>query len=147
MPIRSEDGGVRWKRAEDFDSTAFSIVSLSKESWTPSRQLPMSAVELRRHREGLVGQAHSLLVRSAGYRFVRCRLSSTALWLALIRRMACGCSPAPYQRLCIQGAPRRALRHCEQKRLTSRGTSCSLPQPCLPSRSSMEPKPLLHPVI
>ncbi|AVJ83429.1 hypothetical protein CSC02_4870 (plasmid) [Enterobacter hormaechei subsp. hoffmannii] len=41
----------------------------------------------------------------------------------------------------------RAPRHCEQKRLTSRGTLCLLPQPCLPSRSSMEPKPLLHPVI
>ena len=108
-------------------------------------------VELRRHREGLVGQAHCCTCSKRGISFpVRCRPSSTALCLALIRRMACGdARPHPINDY-IRGAPRRkygAPRHCEQKRLTSRGLYVRYRKPCLPSRSSMEPKPPLHPVI
>ncbi|POP40428.1 aminoglycoside 3-N-acetyltransferase [Superficieibacter electus] len=61
MPIRSEDGGVRWKRAEDFDSNGILDCFAIEGEPDAVETITNAYVELRRHREGLVGQAHCYL--------------------------------------------------------------------------------------
>ncbi|KQV40000.1 MULTISPECIES: aminoglycoside 3-N-acetyltransferase [unclassified Rhizobium] len=61
MPIRNKDGGVRWERAEDFDSNGILDYFAIDGKPDAVETIASAYVELRRHREGIVGQAFSYL--------------------------------------------------------------------------------------
>ena len=61
MPIRSADGETRWELAEDFDSNG--ILDCFAVDGEPDavETIARAYVKLRRHREGVVGQAFSYM--------------------------------------------------------------------------------------
>ena len=61
MPIRSEDGGVRWKRAEDFDSNGILDCFAIEGEPDAVETIANAYVKLQRHREGPVGDAQCYL--------------------------------------------------------------------------------------